>query len=227
VPITPAELAEAALAAAAAGAEAVHVHPRSAAGVESLAPADIAAAVRAVRERCPGLPVGVSTGVWITGGSPAAQLAAVTSWRELPATDRPDFASANVSDSAFTAVATALLDAGIGVEAGVWTVADAETLAATGLAARCARLLVEILDASAAEASTAAASVLARLDALGLAGPRLLHGENDATWPLVALAGRLGLPTRIGLEDTTVGPAGTPVRGNADLVRHALGLRGS
>jgi uncharacterized protein (DUF849 family) len=38
----------------------------------------------------------------------------------------------------------------------------------------------------------------------------------------VAHAGRLGLPTRIGLEDTTVGPAGEPVTDNADLVRRAL-----
>jgi uncharacterized protein (DUF849 family) len=36
---------------------------------------------------------------------------------------------------------------------------------------------------------------------------------------------RLGLPTRIGLEDITVGPAGEPVADNADLVRRALSVR--
>ena len=40
-------------------------------------------------------------------------------------------------------------------------------------------------------------------------------------WPIVAHAGRLGLPTRIGLEDTIVGPDGGPVTDNADLVRLA------
>ena len=32
----------------------------------------------------------------------------------------------------------------------------------------------------------------------------------------------LRLPTRIGLEDVTTGPAGEPVTGNTALVRHAL-----
>ena len=35
-------------------------------------------------------------------------------------------------------------------------------------------------------------------------------------------AGAVGLPTRIGLEDTTTGPAGQPVTGNAELTRLAL-----
>jgi uncharacterized protein (DUF849 family) len=50
----------------------------------------------------------------------------------------------------------------------------------------------------------------------------LLHGEQAATWPLVRHAGRLGLPTRIGLEDVLTGPEGDPVRDNAQLVRLAL-----
>ena len=53
--------------------------------------------------------------------------------------------------------------------------------------------------------------------------PRLLHGEEEGCWPLVAQAAREGLPTRIGLEDTTAGPDGEPVSGNAELVRCALG----
>jgi uncharacterized protein (DUF849 family) len=52
--------------------------------------------------------------------------------------------------------------------------------------------------------------------------PRLLHGEGEGCWPLVAQAAREGLPTRIGLEDTTAGPDGAPVSGNAELVRLAL-----
>ena len=56
----------------------------------------------------------------------------------------------------------------------------------------------------------------------GWTGPRLLHGEQDACWPLIEHAGRLGLPTRIGLEDTLVRADGSPAEDNADLVR--LGL---
>jgi uncharacterized protein (DUF849 family) len=52
--------------------------------------------------------------------------------------------------------------------------------------------------------------------------PRLLHGEGEGCWPLVAQAAREGLPTRIGLEDITAGPDGEPVSGNAELVRLAL-----
>jgi uncharacterized protein (DUF849 family) len=67
VPLSPAELAASAEAAVAAGAEAVHVHPRNADGIESLAAAEIGAAVAAIRQACPGIAVGVSTGLWITG----------------------------------------------------------------------------------------------------------------------------------------------------------------
>jgi uncharacterized protein (DUF849 family) len=41
---------------------------------------------------------------------------------------------------------------------------------------------------------------------------------------LVALAGRLGLATRIGLEDITAGPNDEPVRDNAELISLALAL---
>ncbi|WP_244295154.1 3-keto-5-aminohexanoate cleavage protein [Micromonospora orduensis] len=69
VPVTPAELAADAARCAALGVAAVHVHPRDAAGVESLRPAVIADALTAIRTARPGLPVGVSTGAWIPGSS--------------------------------------------------------------------------------------------------------------------------------------------------------------
>src|SRR5262245_6267274 len=58
VPLTPAELAASAVAAVAAGATAVHLHPRRADGGESLLPSHVAAAVTAVRQACPATPVG-------------------------------------------------------------------------------------------------------------------------------------------------------------------------
>ena len=80
----------------------------------------------------------------------------------------------------------------------------------------------EISDIPAHKAVAAADEVLHRLDELSPTAPRLLHGEGPACWPLIAHAGTLGLPTRIGLEDTIVGPDGSAVRGNAELVRLAL-----
>lgn len=61
VPITPDELGRDAAAAVAAGADALHIHPRGASGLETLEYADVQAAVTAVRRNCPGVPVGVST----------------------------------------------------------------------------------------------------------------------------------------------------------------------
>jgi uncharacterized protein (DUF849 family) len=55
----------------------------------------------------------------------------------------------------------------------------------------------------------------------GAAREVLLHGEGASCWPLVDLAARRGLATRVGLEDTLVLPDGSPAPGNAALVRAA------
>jgi uncharacterized protein (DUF849 family) len=222
LPTDPAGLARAAEGAVAAGAEAVHLHPRAAAGQESLASGDVGAAVAAVRAACPGTSVGVSTGLWITGGDPRARQAAVAGWAGLDDAARPDFASANVSEPGWTQLVAALHQAGVGVEAGVWSVADVRALAEFRPGDRLTRILVEIVDGPADSAIDRADQILAELDRSGAREPRLLHGEGDACWPLVAHAGTLGLPSRIGLEDTLSGPYGQAVTGNAELVR--LGL---
>jgi uncharacterized protein (DUF849 family) len=67
VPFSPEELAAEARSAAASGARAIHVHPRSAAGAQSLAPSDVLPAVAAIRAAT-GLPVGVTTGIWAVSG---------------------------------------------------------------------------------------------------------------------------------------------------------------
>ncbi|MET0415652.1 MAG: 3-keto-5-aminohexanoate cleavage protein, partial [Actinoplanes sp.] len=171
-----------------------------------------------VRGTCPGVPVGVSTGLWMTGGDPARRLALVGAWAELEV--RPDFASVNASEAGFADLADVLAAAGIGVEAGIWAPSEVSVLA--GLHPE--RVLVEIIDTPAARAVAAADAILRRLDEAGYDGPRLLHGEEEACWPLIAHAGRLGLPTRIGLEDTLTGPDGTPATDNAELVRLARDL---
>jgi uncharacterized protein (DUF849 family) len=211
VPVTPAGLARSAAGAVAAGAEAVHLHPRAPSGAESLQAADIGAAVAAVRAA--GVPVGVSTGLWITGGDARWRLALVEGWAGLAA--RPDFASVNVGEDGYHDLVQALAAMGIGVEAGVWAPAEA------GRAGAVDRILVEIIGTPAGAAVAAAGAILERLDG---DVPVLLHGEEDACWPLVAHAGRLGLPTRIGLEDTLTLPDGTPATDNAALVRAAIAV---
>lgn len=222
VPLTPAELAASAAAAVAAGAEAVHLHPRRGDGGESLRLADVAAAVTAVRLACPATPVGVSTGLWITGGDASARRAEVAAWAGLRAAARPDFASVNLSEPGWAELCSILRQAGIAAEAGIWSVADADQLAAGGEAMDWLRILVEIIDAPADVAVAVADEVVGRLDQLHVRAPRLLHGEGPACWPLIAHAGRLGLPARVGLEDTTVGPDGSVVSGNAELIQLAL-----
>jgi uncharacterized protein (DUF849 family) len=227
VPVTPAELARDAAAAVAAGAEAIHLHARGPDGAESVTAADVGAAVAAVRAACPGTPVGVSTGLWITHGDAAARHAAVAGWAGLDSAARPDFASVNVSEAGWAGVARVLGAAAIAVEAGVWSAADVPVLAAAGLPQPPLRILVEIMGVPAPAAPRAAEAILRALDASAVHGlPRLLHGEGGSCWPLVAHAAREGLPTRIGLEDTLAGPDGEPASGNAELVRCALDMLG-
>ena len=64
LPVSAAELARDGAACVAAGAQAIHLHPRDADGAERLDAQVVDAVVAAVRDAC-GVPVGVSTGAWI------------------------------------------------------------------------------------------------------------------------------------------------------------------
>ncbi|MBW8481423.1 3-keto-5-aminohexanoate cleavage protein [Actinomadura parmotrematis] len=214
LPVTPAELAAAARDAVAAGATDLHVHPKDAGGADSLAPADVAAAVTAVRAAVPGVPVGVTTGAWAVP-DPARRAALVRAWTVLP-----DHASVNWHEDGADAVADALLERGVGIEAGIFsgTGAAARFLAWPG-AGRVLRVLAEVTDTDPATAPDTAAALL---DALaGAARPVLLHGEDGGAWPVLRLAAARGLDTRIGLEDVLALPDGTAADGNAALVRAA------
>jgi uncharacterized protein (DUF849 family) len=226
VPVTPGQLAAAAVGAVGAGAEAVHLHPRAADGQESLAAADVGAAVAAVRIACPGTPVGVTTGLWAAAGDAALRYQQVAGWRQLRPEERPDFASVNLSEDGWLELLTLLAGLEIGAEAGVWSVADAIALTGTeragGSQPGWLRIMVEILGVSAPEAAPRADEIVAQLRSGGADAPVLLHGEDESCWPLITHAGRLGLATRVGLEDVLAGPDGREVTGNADLV--VLGL---
>jgi uncharacterized protein (DUF849 family) len=208
VPVTPAELAADAARCWAAGASAVHVHPRDGDGRETLDAAALGAALTAIREACAGLPVGVSTGDWIEP-DPEARVAAVRSWAVLP-----DFASVNAHEQGAEAVAAVLHERGVGVEAGLWT-PDAVS-AYLGWRVPCLRLLLETMETDSAEAIANGRRMLAMLP--GPRPPVLLHGQGSAVWPILGEALALHLDTRVGLEDTQTLPDGSPAPDNAALI---------
>lgn len=214
MPVTASELAVAAAVCSDVGAAAVHIHPRDASGLQTLAADAVDAAVAAIRARCPGLPVGVSTGAWIAPSVPE-RLAAIRSWTMLP-----DFASVNVHEDGATEVARALVERGIGVEAGVWR--PSAVPAYLDWPVRCLRVLVECMGSSVPAALANAHAVLPALPAGG--PPVLLHGEGAVSWPILREAVRLGLDTRIGLEDTLELPDGSIAPDNAALVAAAVGI---
>jgi uncharacterized protein (DUF849 family) len=227
LPVTAAQLAADARAAAAAGADAVHLHVKDDHGADTLDAAALAAALTAVRSAAPGLPVGVSTGAWAVP-EPDRRVAAIRAWVALPAP--PDFASVNWHEPGAERVATALLDLGTEIEAGLWHAAAAESWARWPDRARCVRVLVELPDGI--DPAQVEASAQHLLDLVTSSGPpdsppALLHGEGTSAWPALRLAGRLGLSTRIGLEDVLLLPDGSPAADNAALVSAARAELGS
>jgi len=213
LPVTPEELAREAKAARAAGADELHIHPRGPDGAESLSPRDIAAALTAVRAAVPGMAVGVSTGDWIAPGGRARQ-EELRAWEVLP-----DYVSVNLAEPDADEVIALMLARGIGVEAGLASRADARRFLGLPGAGRALRVLIE-MEADPAPAAAEAAAILTLLDE-GPALPVLLHGEGPSLWPLVEMAARLGLDTRVGLEDGLLLPDGRPAPGNAAMVRAA------
>jgi uncharacterized protein (DUF849 family) len=216
LPVTPDELARDAAAAAGAGAGAVHLHVKDADGADTLNAAALADVLVAVRAAVPGLPVGVTTGAW-AAPDPADRVAAVRSWSVLP-----DFASVNWHEAGAEQVADALLDRGVHVEAGIWHGRAADAWSRSPYRDACLRVLVELPDRVYDEAR--AERLVGRV-AGGV--PVLLHGEGASAWPAVRTAARLGLATRIGLEDVLTLPDGTPAPDNASLVRAAVTARHS
>jgi uncharacterized protein (DUF849 family) len=215
VPVSPGALADAAVEAVVAGATDVHLHPKSPCGHDTLSPRVLAVTLDAIRARV-SVPVGVTTGAWAEP-EPAARVERVRGWTVLP-----DHASVNWHEPGAEEVAAALLDRGVGVEAGIWSGTDgAARFAVSPLRSKVLRVLAEVTDA---DPDTAEASARALLSELGSAHDRpvLLHGEDGGAWPVLRLAGRLGLATRIGLEDTLLLPDGQRALSNAQLVAEAL-----
>ena len=206
LPVSPAELATAAQAAVAAGAEDIHLHPKTPDGVDSLAADVVSAAVLAVRAARPG--VSVTTGAWTA----ADRVSLLREWTVLP-----DHASVNWHEEGAEDVARALLDKGVAVHAGIFSGTDGATrFRASGYTDRVQRILAEVIPP--------VVDVDTLLAALAGLSPILLHGEDASAWPVLRRAQELGLDTRIGLEDTLTLPDSSPAPDNAALVRAALAM---
>lgn len=215
VPITPDALARDAAACRRVGAESLHVHPRDERGRESLAGSDVAAALRAVRAAVPGMPVGISTGAWIAPTG-TARLAPMRGWTALP-----DFVSVNVHEPDAEAIVALMQARGVGVEAGIWTTAAARSFVESRMPRYSLRVLVEITAGEPATAATEAETILGILERAGVTLPVLLHGEGGSVWPMVRMAARRGLATRVGFEDGREMPEGALAASNAALVAAA------
>ncbi|MFJ8148303.1 3-keto-5-aminohexanoate cleavage protein [Streptomyces sp. NPDC096048] len=217
VPLSPEVIADSVAAAVAAGATDVHVHPKTPCGQDTLSPRVLAATLEAIRARLPApVPVGVTTGAWAEP-DPAARAARVRSWTTLP-----DHASVNWHEPGAEEVAAALIERGVGVEAGVWSGTDGAALfLRSPLGPKVLRVLAEVTDTGPATAEDSAHTLLTALGAAH-GRPVLLHGEDAGAWPVLRLAGRLGLPARIGLEDTLLLPDGRRAASNAELVTAGL-----
>jgi uncharacterized protein (DUF849 family) len=215
LPVTPDQLAAAAIAAHGAGAKAVHMHPKTPDGIDSLVPEHVDAAVSAVRHAAPGLPLGVTTGFWALPDADA-RLRAVDGWTVLP-----DFASVNWHEPGAEDLARLLLSKGLGVEAGIFHSEAAESWAASEIAEHCMRVMIELPP----EADVATADdLLSQVMAADSAAPVLLHGLDESCWPLLEHAGVRGVQARIGLEDTLRLPDGSIATDNAALVSAAVQL---
>jgi uncharacterized protein (DUF849 family) len=215
LPVTPEQLAAAAVAAHEAGAQAVHMHPKTADGKDSLEPAAVDAAVAAVRAAAPGLPLGVTTGFWALPDA-EARTRAVEGWTVLP-----DFASLNWHEPGSPELAEVLLGRGLGVEVGLFHAEAAASWAKSDIAKHCMRVMIEL---QGDEDVDVADDMLARVHAAGSPAPVLLHGFDESCWPLLEHAGVVGVQTRIGMEDTLRLPDGTTAPDNAALVSAAVRL---
>lgn len=215
LPVRPEELAKAAADSVAAGATDIHLHPKGPDGTDSLDPHLVAAALRSVRAAAPGVPVGVTTGAW-TAPDPADRVRAIRAWPVLP-----DHASVNWHEPGADDVAAVLLERGIGIEAGIYSGTDGDRqFLRSPHRGRVLRVLAEVTDLTARGAANTAEALLERLRPA--ATPILLHGEAAGAWPVLTVAARRGLSTRIGLEDTLLLPDGQVAADNAELVTAAI-----
>jgi uncharacterized protein (DUF849 family) len=216
VPETIDALVEDGCKALSAGASELHLHVRGAGGVESLAPDDVDATIKALRKALPGTLIGISTGAWIEKDDDRV-LDYAGRW-SIP----PDYASVNLSEKNAPALIERLHRRGIGIEAGLADKKDSERLVRLRLGRLSLRILVEVSEQDIDRAHAVTNEILDVLRTALFPRPILLHGANASAWPLLQRAVASGFSTRIGLEDVKVLADGSVARSNAELVAAAI-----
>ncbi|WP_234363419.1 3-keto-5-aminohexanoate cleavage protein [Streptomyces sp. TN58] len=111
VPVSPADLAESAVRAVAAGAGEVLVHPRTPCGRESLSPRVVGPLLEVLRSAGVGVPLTVPAGV-AAEPDPARRVARVRVWTVLP-----DRAVVHFAEAGAAGLAQVLLERGVAVDA--------------------------------------------------------------------------------------------------------------
>lgn len=217
-PRSPVAIAEAARAAVEAGAQSVHVHAFDSAGRETLDGASCARVLRAVRALCPGIPVSMTTSATIVGDR-QERLRIVEAWDEMP-----DLVSANQGEAGIVELCELLLSRGVGIEAGLLSVDDAQAFVKSGLAGRCRRILIEPLEEDIDAALENAAKMEDIVASAGITLEQVHHGYGVACWAVNGRALKRGHGIRTGFEDVTVLPDGRPARDNAELVAECVRL---
>jgi uncharacterized protein (DUF849 family) len=218
IPRTPEELARESRAAVDAGAKVLHLHAYDRDGRESLAAAPCAAALEAVRARCPGVPISLTTSEGIEP-DPDRRHELVGAWTRLP-----ELVTANQGEAGIVELCEHLIERGVGIEAGLLSVSDAEAFVRRGLAGSCVRALIEPLNADPEDAVAHAAAIERVLADAAISLEQVHHGDGVASWAVNRRALARGHGIRTGLEDTTAMPDGRPAADNAELVRAAAAL---
>jgi uncharacterized protein (DUF849 family) len=219
VPLSPEELAREAVQVASVGVSELHVHPRGANGAETLDPEATALTLEAIRAKVPGVPIGITTreGIRTDARRGFDQMKA---WRVLP-----NYVSVNLNEADAPQIIALMLEKGIGVEAGLATVADAERFVALPSLKDCLRVLVEIdFEPDVAKAVKLADDIMGVLKENRIALPILLHGFEDSVWPLYRKSLALKIDARLGFEDSVHLPDGRVAADNRDIIvaAHAL-----
>jgi uncharacterized protein (DUF849 family) len=215
IPRTPGQLAITARAVVDAGAQVLHLHPYDPDGRETFESSVCAAALKAVRYDCPGVPISLTTSAAIEP-DPDRRFQAISQWHQLP-----ELVTANQGEEGIVELCEHLISRGVGIEAGLLSVGDAEAFVRSGIAARCVRVLVEPLDHDVDVALAQAAAIENILARAGISLEQVHHGEGVASWAVSARGLARGHGIRTGLEDTIYLPDGVQAADNEELVRTA------
>src|SRR6266508_5215220 len=216
VPRTPEQLARDARIVVEAGARSLHLHAYDEQDRETLAATYCAAALRAVRAACPGVPLSLTTSASVEP-DPDRRRALIATWTELP-----DLVTANMGEAGILDLCDLLIERGIGIEAGLLSLHDARVFVASGLAPRCVRAMVEPLNADPDDAVALAEAIEQALADGAVQLEQVHHGDGIASWAVNRRAVARGHGIRTGLEDTPVLPDGRIASGNGELVAAAV-----